>query len=87
MEQKEYVKKIVGEFIREITDNLFLYIEQDDERKREYMTNINRFGVQSINMALGAEIGEVLHLEGDGTNTNPKSSLIKNYTFRKPPSA
>ena len=86
MEQKEYVKKVIDGFIREITDNLFLYIEQDDARMREYMTNVNRFGLDTLNIALGTEIANVLHLVSENEkNTAPKSRLIKGYTCHKPP--
>ena len=85
MEQKEYVKKIVDGFIREITDNLFLYIERDTERMREYMTNVNRHGLDSVNMALGTEIARVLHLQKAGQNNAPQSRLIKGYTYHSTP--
>jgi len=79
----EYAEQVVDRFIHDITDHLFLSIEHDDALMREYMTNANRFGNQQLNMALGMKITERLSLENDGENTNPKSKLLKKYTYHK----
>jgi len=83
MNLNEYVEQVVDGFIREITDNVFLFIEQDKERMKEYMTNINRFEVDTVNKAIGLKIKERLSLENDGENKSPKSRLIKVYTYHK----
>jgi len=36
-----------------------------------------------LNMAIGMKITERLSLENDGENTNPKSKLLKKYTYHK----
>jgi hypothetical protein len=79
----EYAEQVVNNFIHEITDNLFLSIERDDEKMRDYMTNVNRFGLDTLNMAIGKKIKERLNLENEGENPNPKSRLIKAYTFHR----
>ena len=83
MSVNEYAEKLTAGFIKDITDNLFLYIERDDEIMREYMTNVNRHGLDTVNKALGMKIKEQLNLENDGENPNPKSHLIKGYTYHK----
>jgi hypothetical protein len=50
---------------------------------RDYMTNVNRYGLDSVNMAIGMKIKERLALENDGENPGPKSRLIKSYTYHK----
>jgi hypothetical protein len=65
------------------TSTLKATIERDDKVMREYMTNVNRFGLQQLNEALGLEIKERLALENNGTSDDPKSRLIKNYTHHK----
>jgi spore maturation protein SpmA len=79
----EYAEQIVCNFIHAITDHVFLSIEQDDDVMREYMTNVNRYGLDAVNMAIGLKIKEALNLENNGENTSPKSRLIKKYTFHK----
>jgi len=83
MNVNEYVEQVVDNFIHDITDSLFLYIENDKDVMKEYMTNVNRFGLDQVNMTLGFKIKERLSLENDGENNNPKSKLIKSYTYHK----
>jgi hypothetical protein len=79
----DYAEQVVDNFIRDITDHVFLSIEQDDDAMREYMTNVNRFNLEPVNMAIGLKIKERLGLENDGENSNPKSRLIKSYTYHR----
>ena len=81
MSEHEYAGQVVDHFIREITDNVFLFIERDDDVMREYMTNVNRFGLDAVNKAIGLKIKERLSLQNGGENTKPKSRLIKGYTY------
>ena len=83
MSSHEYVEKVVNTFIENITDHVFLAIERDDEAMREYMTNVNRFGLEELNRAIGLKVRERLHLEHDGEDHSPKSRLIKSYTRHK----
>ena len=76
MSEHDYAEKVVTNFIREITDHVFLSIEQDNAGMRDYMTNVNRYGLDKMNMAIGLKIKERLTLENDGTNNDPKSRLI-----------
>ena len=76
----EFVERVVGNFITDITDHLFLSIEQDDAAMREYMSNVNRVGLEELNRALGLKIKERLHLDHCDENHSPKSRLIKSYT-------
>jgi len=81
MNVNEYAEQVVDRFIYEITDHLFLSIEQDDDLMREYMTNVNRYGLDNLNMAIGLKIKEKLSLENGEENKRPKSRLIKSYTY------
>ena len=83
MTVNEYAEQVVENFIREITDNVFLSIERDDGVMRDYMTNVNRYGLDAVNMAIGLKIKERLSLANNGENDNPKSRLIKSYTYHK----
>ena len=81
MSANDYAEQVVSQFIRNITDHVFCSIEHDDAQMREYMTNVNRYGLDTLNMAVGKAIKQRLNLENNGENPNPKSRLIKSYTF------
>lgn len=81
MSADDYAEQVVTNFIRNITDQVFLAIQHDDAAMRDYMTNVNRYGLDTINMAIGKKVKVMLNLNNNGENANPKSSLIKNYTY------
>jgi len=83
MNVDEYAESLVNGFIRNITDHFFLSIQNDEALMREYQTNVNRFGLQALNMAIGERIKTLLNLENDGENNKPKSHLIKKYTCHR----
>jgi hypothetical protein len=83
MNKDDYAEALVKGFIRDITDHLFLSIQHNDELMREYMTNVNRYGLETLNMAIGDKVKTLLNLENDGINDKPKSNLIKTYSYHK----
>ena len=85
MNQNDYAEALVKDFIKEITDHLFLYIQHNDSVMREYMTNVNRYGLDTLNKAIGDKVKTLLNLDNDddGVNDKPKSYLIKTYTYHK----
>jgi len=80
MSSHEYVDALVTNFIENITDELFLSIERDDDKMREYMHNVNRFGLEELNRAIGLRIKDRLQLGHDGENHGPRSRLIRSFT-------
>jgi len=80
MSSHEYVEALVSGFIENITDELFLYIERDDAAMREYMRNVNRFGLEELNRAIGLGIKDRLQLGHGGESHSPKSRLIRSFT-------
>jgi len=83
MNANDYAQQVVNNFITDITDHVFLSIEQDDSLMREYMTNVNRYGLEAVNMAIGEQVKELLDLKNAEKNNKPKSRLIKVYTRHK----
>jgi len=79
----EYAESLVNGFIRNITDHFFLSVQSDEALMRDYQTNVNRYGLQALNMAIGEKIKTLLNLDNDGQSNKPKSHLIKNYTYHK----
>ena len=83
MNQNDYAEAVVKGFIKDITDHLFLSIQSDVSLMREYQTNVNRYGLDAVNMAIGEKVKTLLNLDNDGENKNPKSHLIKSYTYHR----
>jgi hypothetical protein len=83
MSENDYAEEVVGKFIRDITDHVFLAIEHNETLMREYQTNVNRYGLDKVNMAIGKKVKTMLNLDNDGVNKSPKSKLIKDYTCHK----
>ena len=83
MNQNDYAETVVKGFVRDITDYVFLSIQNDDSLMREYQTNVNRYGLDMVNMAIGEKVKTLLNLDNDGENKNPKSHLIKSYTYHR----
>jgi len=73
-------ERIVNQFITDITDHLFVSIEQDDNKMRKYMLNVNRYGLNNLNKTIGRIIREKLALRNGRESKTPKSRLIQSYT-------
>jgi len=85
MSANNYAEQVVNNFITDITDHVFLNIERNDDLMREYMSNVNLYGLDAVNTAIGKKVKERLNLENDGESDKPQSRLIKTYTRHKTP--
>ena len=83
MNANEYAEQVVNDFITDITDHVFLSIERDEKLMRKYMENVNRYGLDAVNMTIGRKVKEMLNLENLDENDNPKSRIIQSYTRHK----
>jgi hypothetical protein len=81
MDENDYAAEVVKDFIKDITDHVFLTIQHNEDLMREYQTNVNRYGLSKVNMAIGEKVKTMLNLNNDGVNDHPKSWLIKDYTY------
>jgi len=79
----EYAEKVVLEFMRNITDHVFLNIQQNEELMREYQTEVNRYGLQAVNTSIGRKVKDLFNLENDGECSEPESWLIDGFTYHK----
>jgi hypothetical protein len=83
MTPNEYAEKIVLDFMRKITDHVFLNIQSNETLMREYQTQVNENSLQAVNQAIGRKVRELFDLENDGECNTPRSWLIKDFTFHK----
>ena len=49
MNANEYADKVVFDFMKHITDHVFLSIQHNEERMREYQTRVNENSLQAVN--------------------------------------
>jgi predicted metalloenzyme YecM len=81
MTVNEYADKVVLDFMRNITDHVFLNIQSNEALMREYQTQVNENGLQTINQAIGRKVKDLFDLEDDGICSAPRSWLIKDFTL------
>lgn len=80
MTTKEFAEKVVEKFCMELTDQLFLYIENDKELMQDYLRVVTENGIHKTNKDLGAEFKELFFADNLDETDQVKSKLIKTYT-------
>ena len=83
MTPDDYAEKVVRDFMRNITDHVFLNIQNNEELMREYQKRVNENSLQAVNTAIGKKVKDVFELENDVQCTTPKSWLIQGFTLHK----
>jgi hypothetical protein len=84
MTASEYAKKLVLEFMRELTDHVFLNIQYNKKLMKDYQTQVNKSGLRAVNQAIGKKVRQIFQLKPDVICSAPRSWLIKDYTtFRR----
>lgn len=86
---KDFINKVLLNFTENITDRVFLSIQNDNELLREYLKLIsakrNDFGIDQINQEIGRAVKEVFDLDNIEELGKPQSSLIlSTYTRHRP---
>jgi hypothetical protein len=85
MTTEEFAQNVVGRFSEEITDLVFLYIENDKELMHDYLRLVSEKGLDSVNMNLGMKIKEKFNVDNIGRTGDTKSKLIQSYTKHTEP--
>lgn len=83
MNANDYAEKVVRDFMTHITDHVFLSIQHNEDRMREYQTRVNENSLQEVNQAIGRKVKDIFRLDNDSVSSEPKSWLIKDYTLHK----
>ena len=83
MTANEYAEKVVLDFMRNITDHVFLNIQNNEELMREYQRQVNENSLRTVNTAMGKKVREVFQLENGPECNSPKSWLIQGFTLHK----
>ena len=73
-------KKLLNQFTRQITDAVFLFLENEPALYQEYQEVLKESSQSSVNSVLGKMITEAYGLDNLNKETHPKSQLLKKYT-------
>lgn len=83
-ELNDYINQLLVGFDEQITDRLFLYIQEDRQRMNEYLEMVAKVGnLQEVNKQIGRAITRHYNLKGFDTETNPKNTLTITYSKLK----
>jgi hypothetical protein len=80
-----FFNEVFDKFSKDITDRIFLMIENDPELMDKYSSLVgnDKKVKDELNSELGKEIRKKYDLENLKKNKNPESSLIKSYREHK----
>jgi len=85
MEIKKFLEKVITEKNKRITDDFFLFIENDRELMKDYLYLVEEKGLQNVNKQIALGIEEEYKLISFGKNDEPESKLITTYSLLKKP--
>ena len=77
---EQILRKISRPYPEDITDQVFLTIENDDKLLHYYKVYAGD-NTDAANKYIGRMVKKITGLKTKGTCRNPKSSLIKSYTI------
>jgi len=83
MEIKEFLEKVIAEKNKRITDDFFLFIQNDRELMKEYLYLVEKSGLQNVNQQIAKGIEAEYGLISFGVNNEPESKLITTYSLLK----
>ena len=76
-----YINQLLVGFDEQITDSLFIFIQEDRQRMNEYLDIVAKVGnLQEVNKQIGRAITRHYNLKGFDTETNPKNTICLTYS-------
>ena len=84
---EQFIKKVLDQFTDDITDRVFLMIQNDSELMGEYLNLLDRhkenIDLDTLNSNIGKYIKNHLNLDNIDECKDPKSTLIQTFTRHK----
>ena len=75
-----FVKKVVAHKNKQITDEVFLLIQNNRSFMREYLRLVEEDGLNAVNMRIGKQVKEAYNLTNTQVrNYKPTSTLIESF--------
>jgi hypothetical protein len=85
MKVEKFAQKVVEQFCKELTDQMFLYIENNKDLMQEYLHLVSEEKLENVNRLLGSEFKKKFFVDNYKENVEPKSKLIVSYTEHTTP--
>ena len=83
----EFIKKVLNKFTDDITDKVFLMIQEDKDLMKEYLDLLDRhknnIDLDTLNSNIGKSIRIYLNLDNIYESREPKSTLIRTFMRHK----
>ncbi len=79
MKIDQFTKKAIDKFTADITDNLFILIQNDKELMQDYLNLLENNKRNVVNSSIAKAIKDSYNLDNSGESQNPKSTLIKTF--------
>lgn len=83
--ENDYANRVVVDFMENITDHVFLYIQNNEKLMRDYQTAVHQTSLQAVNTAIGKSVKEIFELSNTTECKEPKSWLIKSFMRHEKP--
>jgi len=81
---KQFIEKVLNRFAGDITDRVFLMIQNDPELMREYLRLLSNVDLDNLNRDIGRAVRTKFNLDNIGRcHDNLQSSLINSYEKHK----
>ncbi|MFH1395637.1 MAG: hypothetical protein ABIH09_05725 [Candidatus Omnitrophota bacterium] len=84
---KQFMDKVLNQFAENITDRIFLSIQNDNDLMAEYLDLLDKhkdnIDLKTLNSNIGKYIKEIFNLENIDECDKPKSTLIRTFTRHK----
>jgi len=77
---KKFADKVLDKFSKEITDQIFLSIQNNRELMHEYLRLISENSIDTVNQQIGKAVKNRYKLNNtDSKQDDPKSTLIQSH--------
>ena len=84
---KQFMDKVLNQFAEDITDRVFLMIQNDKKLMADYLDLLDKhkdnIDLKSMNSNIGKYIKEVFNLDNRNECIEPKSTLMRTFTRHK----
>lgn len=77
---RDFVDEVLDQFAKDITDQVFLMIQEDRELMQKYLAAVSEHDLGTVNRAIGKAVKARFQLENLPTREEaPLSTLIKSH--------
>ena len=80
MTPREIAQEAIGKMNKQITNKIFMIIQNDRELMYEYLRSVEANGLDSVNQIIGREVKTAYQLTNiDDREDNPSCTLIQSH--------